>query len=120
MAAVRLRLVTCVPSWYYPDRGSLIPLITGTNQRGDSHDIVCQSRHRADNLLLCMGKLTRKFRLNRSMSLKGKKSSVVVLWVDGSCSNIKKALRKSRGGDDAIVNLGVVRLGMFRVGHCND
>jgi hypothetical protein len=40
----------------HPDRGSLIHLITGTNRRGDSHDTVRQSRHRADNLLLRMGK----------------------------------------------------------------
>ena len=45
---------------------------------------------------------TRKPRSNRSMSLKGEKSSMVVLWVEGSCYNMERRLSANRReGDDA-------------------
>jgi hypothetical protein len=36
------------------------------------------------------GGMTRKPRSNRSVNLKGEMSSMVVLWVEGSCYNMKR------------------------------
>ena len=54
---------------------------------------------------------------NRSMSLKGEKSSMVVLWVEGSYE--KRHFVNYRGGDDAIVIFAVRGLGVIRMGHTN-